>query len=829
MPKINQLKPATSLANTDIMIADTSTGSDTRKIAYSDLRTQVQNESKSVFALKGEIASDDQVADAVGDWLDTHVTPTGSAVAIDDTLKIQGAAADAKAAGEIIVVNGTSGNGTRVNITTTDTDIELAEMSDVTELKNAIGDIVIYSKNLYDPNDPDVLHNKYMNISGVISDYDNRTVTGYMPVIPGKKLVISRVVNGVQEAFTWAALCMFDAGKNVVSGGNYNQSGTTIPSGVAYVRGTMTATYPDVQYELCDDTAFTAYMPYSITLSDDIIISDVDRLEAIASDTTRGRQTATSTDLEPSLTFTNGLMGRDGTVTSSTSYSYSNKIPVKAGDIFNTSGIGWRAVAAFNLTSVVTDAGINGTSAAITSYTVPEGIYYIVITRYNSHINEGINLIVDSVKYENTVKENIEPYLRFSSGYMGQNGVIASSTTLKYSNKIPVLPGDVIETEGIGWRFITAFSGNTTVQASGVQNVAKYVVPDGIDGIVITAYISHTGEGILISTTESNYNKINAKRIAAGYMSEAKSLVSGENITLPQHNVKNGNRYIFNANITTFDTVYFSKGTPRVTVNATTVSVTSDLGNVVTFNHGLTITHDITIDIEEGESLYLSKLRIASAGNVYEAPMSPVVRFNADSGSPSIVSTGSSLTDCRFSWTSRNAEKPIWLFGDSYFSWYPQRWTYYAAQDGNLEGCLLNGFAGQNSASAITSLYNLLSVYRPKTIVWCLGMNDGDTASAVNASWKTNYEKVLAMSKDYGFELVLYTVPTTPTINNNFKNEIIRSSGLRYIEADKAVRIDSSGNWVAGALSDDNVHPTELGAKILYYRILADFPEIMCK
>lgn len=137
MPKINQLKPATSLANTDIMIADTSTGSDTREIAYSDLRTQIQNESKSVFALKGEVASDEQVADAVGDWLTEHVTPTGSAVAIDDTLKIQGAAADAKAAGEIIVVNGTSGNGTRVNITTTDTDIELAEMSDVEELESA--------------------------------------------------------------------------------------------------------------------------------------------------------------------------------------------------------------------------------------------------------------------------------------------------------------------------------------------------------------------------------------------------------------------------------------------------------------------------------------------------------------------------------------------------------------------------------------------------------------------------------------------------------------------------------------------------------------------
>ena len=138
MPKINQLNQTTSLSNTDVLAAENANGANTRKIAYASLRTQIQNESRSVFALHGEIASDEQVATAASDWLNSHVTPTGSTVALDDTLLIQGAAADAKAAGEIIVVNGTSGNGTRVNITTTDTDIELAEMSDVNDLKNAL-------------------------------------------------------------------------------------------------------------------------------------------------------------------------------------------------------------------------------------------------------------------------------------------------------------------------------------------------------------------------------------------------------------------------------------------------------------------------------------------------------------------------------------------------------------------------------------------------------------------------------------------------------------------------------------------------------------------
>lgn len=138
MPKINQLTPATSLANTDLIITDTNTGSNTRNIQYANLRTQIQNESASVFAAHGEIASDQQVATAVGNWLDANVTPTGSAVAIDDTLLISGAAADAQATGKMIVINGTSAASTRVNITTSDTDVELAEMSDVNELKNAL-------------------------------------------------------------------------------------------------------------------------------------------------------------------------------------------------------------------------------------------------------------------------------------------------------------------------------------------------------------------------------------------------------------------------------------------------------------------------------------------------------------------------------------------------------------------------------------------------------------------------------------------------------------------------------------------------------------------
>ena len=107
-------------------------------------------------------------------------------------------------------------------------------------------------------------------------------------------------------------------------------------------------------------------------------------------------------------------------------------------------------------------------------------------------------------------------------------------------------------------------------------------------------------------------------------------------------------------------------------------------------------------------------------------------------------------------------------------------------------------------------------------------MNNPDTSTGVNDSWKEYFDKVVSLSKKYGFELILYTTPTTPTMNNRFKNEIVRNSGYRFIEADKSLRIDDNGNWIDGT-PDDNVHPTPNGAKLLYHRFLADLPELTSK
>ena len=47
------------------------------------------------------------------------------------------------------------------------------------------------------------------------------------------------------------------------------------------------------------------------------------------------------------------------------------------------------------------------------------------------------------------------------------------------------------------------------------------------------------------------------------------------------------------------------------------------------------------------------------------------------------------LSECTLALVCKDISKPLWIFGDSYLSWYPQRWTYYLAEDEYTNVCLL--------------------------------------------------------------------------------------------------------------------------------------------
>ena len=138
------------------------------------------------------------------------------------------------------------------------------------------------------------------------------------------------------------------------------------------------------------------------------------------------------------------------------------------------------------------------------------------------------------------------------------------------------------------------------------------------------------------------------------------------------------------------------------------------------------------------------------------------------------------------------------------------------------------GYSGAGSENVLPYVFAMFRMdLMPKYLVWAIGMNNGDTSSAVNATWKAGYDKLIELASGGNFELILATIPNTPTINNNYKNEIVRNSGYRYIDFTDAVQTaEGASTWIAGMLSSDNVHPTAEGAKALASRLCADFPEI---
>jgi lysophospholipase L1-like esterase len=136
---------------------------------------------------------------------------------------------------------------------------------------------------------------------------------------------------------------------------------------------------------------------------------------------------------------------------------------------------------------------------------------------------------------------------------------------------------------------------------------------------------------------------------------------------------------------------------------------------------------------------------------------------------------------------------------------------------------------GIDSEESWPILLNDLSTGNPKYLLWLLGMNDGDDADAntPSESWITHIQKVIAICEERGITPILATIPTC-LIYNEGKNSWVRNSGYRYIDFAKAVGANGDGSWYDGMLNtnNDNVHPTDKGARALAMQVLLDFPEI---
>lgn len=302
------------------------------------------------------------------------------------------------------------------------------------------------------------------------------------------------------------------------------------------------------------------------------------------------------------------------------------------------------------------------------------------------------------------------------------------------------------------------------------------------------------------------------------------SFVDGETMVVESNSIKKHQLTTFFAKVTSFDTLYIGHGQGSygyyIKIDNTNMTYMSDGTSGTAIAHGLTIEDYICVIISV-DLVLNSKITIITKSGQFTRTQGG---WTGTKDEIFAKNENSILTDAILTWNSDDYKKAVWAFGDSYFATNTNiRWTYWAMTAWGFDNALLNGYAGAASESAYTDLITALKHGTPKYLLWCLGMNDHDTSSAANATWLEKVEAIKTICKRRGITLILATIPNVvnPAYNNTHKNQYVRESGYRYVDFAEAVE------GVSGWLSDDNVHPSEIGARLLAAKAITDCPELM--
>lgn len=263
---------------------------------------------------------------------------------------------------------------------------------------------------------------------------------------------------------------------------------------------------------------------------------------------------------------------------------------------------------------------------------------------------------------------------------------------------------------------------------------------------------------------------------------------------------------------------------PYLKITPTTIEMKSgtDSSWDLSVAHGLTIQNDLQVILIQKNSSLTARVILQSNGQRYESPTT--WRFG------SVYQRFAFYTyqaiNAAVSISVPNLNKDVWVCGDSWAANFDTRW-YGQALNLGIVNFLKSGHAGEGSKDGLEHLKTLLEMKTPKMILWLYGMNDADPDDASpNTDWLAAFNDLKTICEDRYIDLILATIPTTPTMNNNAKNAIVKASGYRYVDQESAMGADTSGNWYAGYQSDDGNHTTVAGARALLAQFLADAPEI---
>lgn len=258
----------------------------------------------------------------------------------------------------------------------------------------------------------------------------------------------------------------------------------------------------------------------------------------------------------------------------------------------------------------------------------------------------------------------------------------------------------------------------------------------------------------------------------------------------------------------------------EINIDATNITEFSDGGEETIIPHGLTITDGLVVSIVKGTkntSITLTN----TAGEKVTKQLSKWIGCRG--GIIKFISISGTYTNITLSHSGTWMDKDTWIFGNSYTDFWPSKC--YANGGSNF---YLDGYSGRGAQGGYDSLLLALKYGKPKRIVWMLGMNNPDTEIAVNESWNNIFNELKELCAIMNIQLIPCTIPNVPERIHTFKNQIIRNSGLPYIDISSVLGANEKGsNWFSGLLSSDNVHPTGLGSEIIANTIIAGVPDIV--
>ena len=115
----------------------------------------------------------------------------------------------------------------------------------------------------------------------------------------------------------------------------------------------------------------------------------------------------------------------------------------------------------------------------------------------------------------------------------------------------------------------------------------------------------------------------------------------------------------------------------RIQITPTEITAYNYNGTTTTYEHGLTLENNIQVLLEIGFA-FNCNLTLVSNGVAFTQTN---IRWDGKYNTFVFAMPSMDMTDCVLSWTSKDLNKSIWMFGDSYFG-YTDHWAFYLNKSG---------------------------------------------------------------------------------------------------------------------------------------------------